>query len=239
MPCCRRRTKETPQGERSVRFRPSCRSSVNHDRGNRHRTAGWRAPAAGRRVVPGGRGGPDRPGGPERSREDHAGQGAGRGGPAGRGLGPPFGHGRVPAAGSRAPGTWTRWPSTGCCRPAGSTSSAPTCARPRPRWPTPTPAPRPRPSASTAGWRSGSRCSAGTRRNRRPPRSPPAWACPTGCCTSRCTPCPAASGAGWSWPGSCSPIPGPCCWTSRPTTWTPTRWSGSAITSRATAAAWW
>ena len=41
-----------------------------------------------------------------------------------------------------------------------------------------------------------------------------------------------------SWPGSCSPVPRPCCSTSRPTTWTPTRWPGSAITSRPTAVAW-
>src|SRR6202041_10356 len=94
------------------------------------------------------------------------------------------------------------------------------------------------PPAATGGSRSGSRSSAGTPRSRRPPRSRPAWACPTGCCTSNCTPCPVASAAGGSWPGSCSPIPRPCCWTSRPTTWTPTRWSGSVTTSRATAAAW-
>jgi len=60
--------------------------------------------------------------------------------------------------------------------------------------------------------------------------------CPTGCCINRCTPCPEASGAGSSWPGSCSPIPRPCCSTSRPTTWTRTRWPGSAIISRPTAA---
>ena len=50
----------------------------------------------------------------------------------------------------------------------------------------------------------------------------------TGCWASRCGPCPAASGAGSSWPGSCSPAPRRCCSTSRPTTSTPTRSSGCA-----------
>ena len=38
-------------------------------------------------------------------------------------------------------------------------------------------------------------------------RSAPASACPTGCSASRSAPSPAASGAGSSWPGSCSPAP--------------------------------
>ena len=37
--------------------------------------------------------------------------------------------------------------------------------------------------------------------------SRPASACPTGCSPSRSAPCPAASAAGSSWPGSCSPAP--------------------------------
>ena len=47
---------------------------------------------------------------------------------------------------------------------------------------------------------------------------------------SRCAPCPAVSGGGLSWPGSCSPGPTTCCWTNPPTTWTPTRSSGCAST---------
>ena len=54
--------------------------------------------------------------------------------------------------------------------------------------------------------------------------------------------CPAASGAGSSSPGSCSPTPAPsrprCCWTSRPTTSTPTRSSGCATSCASTPAAW-
>ena len=46
-------------------------------------------------------------------------------------------------------------------------------------------------------------------------------------------PSPVASAAGSSWPGSCSPARRPCCWTSRPTTSTPTRSSGCATTSQA------
>src|ERR1700740_1960697 len=34
----------------------------------------------------------------------------------------------------RAPGTWRRWLSTGCCRPAVWISSGLTCALRRPRW---------------------------------------------------------------------------------------------------------
>ena len=66
---------------------------------------------------------------------------------------------------------------------------------------------------------------AATRPRARPRRSRPAWGCPSGCSTSRCGPCPAASAAGSSCPGSCSPTGAtpPCCSTSRPTTWTPTR----------------
>ena len=51
--------------------------------------------------------------------------------------------------------------------------------------------------------------------------------------------CPAASGAGSSWPGSCSAARRRCCSTSRPTTWTPTRWPGCATTCGRSAAAWW
>ena len=40
---------------------------------------------------------------------------------------------------------------------------------------------------------------------------------------SRWPRCPAGSGAGSSWPGSCSPTRRRCCSTSPPTTWTPTR----------------
>ena len=39
----------------------------------------------------------------------------------------------------------------------------------------------------------------------------------------RCARCRAGSGGGSSWPGSCSAARTPCCWTSRPTTSTPTR----------------
>ncbi len=45
-------------------------------------------------------------------------------------------------------------------------------------------------------------------------------------------PCPAVSGAASNWPGSCSRVPTTCCSTSRPTTWTPTRSSGCAPSSR-------
>ena len=54
---------------------------------------------------------------------------------------------------------------------------------------------------------------------------------------SRCARCPAASAGASSWPGSCSPTRRRCCSTSRPTTWTRTRSSGCATTSRTTAAA--
>ena len=57
--------------------------------------------------------------------------------------------------------------------------------------------------AGTPGWRSGSPSSAGMRPNRRRPRSPPAWACPTGCCTSRWGRYRAVRDGGWNWPGSC------------------------------------
>jgi ATPase subunit of ABC transporter with duplicated ATPase domains len=61
----------------------------------------------------------------------------------------------------------------------------------------------------------------------------------------RCARSPAASGAASNWPASCSPparaAPEPtprCCWTSRPTTSTPTRSGGCATSSRSTAAGW-
>ena len=51
--------------------------------------------------------------------------------------------------------------------------------------------------------------------------------------------CPAASAAGSSWPGSCSPARRRCCSTSRPTTSTPTRSPGCATScARTTAASW-
>ena len=61
----------------------------------------------------------------------------------------------------------------------------------------------------------------------------------TGCSASRCAPCPAASGDGSSWPGSCSPAPRRCCSTSPPTTSTPTRSSGCASSCATTRAGWW
>ena len=59
---------------------------------------------------------------------------------------------------------------------------------------------------------------------------------------SRCARCPAVSAGGSSCPASCSRRRGrtrPCCWTSRPTTSTPTRSSGCATTCRRTRADWW
>ena len=51
-------------------------------------------------------------------------------------------------------------------------------------------------------------------------------------------PCPAASGDGSSWPGSCSPVRRRCSSTSPPTTSTPTRSSGCASSSARTRAVW-
>ena len=106
---------------------------------------------------------------------------------------------------SRAGDLDRRWPWTGCCpargldertgRHAGRRGSHGRSAS--------RPAATPR-SAGTRRWRSGWWCSAGTRPRRRRRPSRPAWACLTGCWASRCAPCRAASGAGWSWPGSCS-----------------------------------
>ena len=59
--------------------------------------------------------------------------------------------------------------------------------------------------AGTASSKSGWPCSAATRPRPRPRRSRPASGCRTGCWASRWTRCPAGSGAGSSWPGSCSP----------------------------------
>ena len=86
--------------------------------------------------------------------------------------------------------------------------------------------------AATRGWRTEFQAAGRLRRRERGRRrSRPASACPTGCSASRCGPCPAASAAGSSWPGSCSldrQRTPPCCSTSRPTTWTPTRSCGCA-----------
>ena len=96
--------------------------------------------------------------------------------------------------------------------------------------------------AATGRSRTASPPSAATRPRAKPHGSAPIWACRSGCCSSRCAPCPVASGAGSSWPASCSPIPAPnrprCCSTSRPTTSTPTPSSGCAISCASTPAAW-
>ena len=51
--------------------------------------------------------------------------------------------------------------------------------------------------------------------------------------------CPAASGGGSRCAGCCSPRPTCCCWTSRPTTWTPSRSPGWSSSSSASPAPCW
>ena len=70
--------------------------------------------------------------------------------------------------------------------------------------------------------------SAGMRPSPRRRRSPPASACRRRCSGSHCARCPAGSGGGSSWPGSCSAARRRCCSTSQLTTWTPTRCPGCA-----------
>ncbi len=85
---------------------------------------------------------------------------------------------------------------------------------------------------ATAGSRPSSPPSAATPpRARRPDRGQPRPARP-GAGPAAAAPCPAVSGAGSSWPASCSPAPRPCCSTSPPTTSTPTRSSGCATSCR-------
>ena len=171
----------------------------------------------------------DRPGRPQRRRQDHPGQGARR-------RGDPRG-GQRPAHASI--GYLPQDPRTGDLeglardrvlsgRGLDELRAAMRAAEEQMPTGSP-PAATPR-SAATASWRNGSPCSAATRRRPRPRRSAPTSACPTGCSPSRSARCPAASAAGSSWPGSCSPTRRRCCWTSRPTTWTPTRSPGCAIT---------
>ncbi len=55
--------------------------------------------------------------------------------------------------------------------------------------------------------------------------------------TPRWTSSPGASGAAWPLPACCSPNQTCCCWTSPPTTWTPSPWPGFSITWRISPAA--
>ncbi len=69
-------------------------------------------------------------------------------------------------------------------------------------------------------------------------KSPPMpCACRRG--TPRSSTSPAERSVAWRCVVCCCRLPTCCCWTNRPTTWTPTRspgWSGSSMTSRAP---WW
>ena len=62
-------------------------------------------------------------------------------------------------------------------------------------------------SAATRASRSSSTSSVAGRPRPRPARSPPASGFPTGCSPRRSARFRAASGAAWSWPGSCSRAP--------------------------------
>ncbi len=94
------------------------------------------------------------------------------------------------------------------------------CARP---WASPTP-------TSTSCWPSRPTC-----RTRSTPPAPGISTAPsrspwTPCACRRATPtsrpCPAASAGGWRCAACCCPSPTSCCWTSPPTTSTPSRWPG-------------
>ena len=177
----------------------------------------------GERDLPRGAGRQDRAGRSQRRGQDHAHQDPRRRRPPRLRVRARHGLGRLPPAGPAHR------------RPRGAGARAdPVGARPRRRRPPPAGGRgrdgqrRPgdagaRDAPLRAGRRRRCTPAAGTPPSRRPPRSPTASASTTGSSASRCGPCPVASAAGSSWPGSCSPAPRRCCSTSRPTTSTPTR----------------
>ena len=178
---------------------------------------------------------PDRPGRPQRRGQDHAGPGARRRGAAGRGQRAPHGDASATCRRTRGPATWT-----GLAQDRVLSGRGLDELRAAMRAAEEQMSRRPDAARRDAAVRrygqleerlallGGYAAEAEAAR-----RSPPAWDCPTGCWPSRWAPCPAGSGAGSSWPGSCSPTRRPCCWTSRPTTSTPTRSSGCATTCEA------
>ena len=56
---------------------------------------------------------------------------------------------------------------------------------------------------------------------------------------AKSAPCPAVKSAAWRCANCCCPNPTCCCWTNRPTTWTPNRWNGWSSSSAASLAPWW